>query len=64
MRPTMPLTRRLPYSITAWVFSGATTEPKHLGQSGQPRPLPVRRTPAPVSTMTPSATRAIVARRA
>ena len=45
---TRPDSRRLPYSMIAWVSSGATAEPKHLGQSGQPRPEPVRRTPAPV----------------
>ena len=30
----------------------------HVGQSGQPRPDPVRRTPAPVSTISASAPRA------
>jgi hypothetical protein len=38
---------RLPYSIHAWVSSGATTESPHFGQFGQPSPDPVSRTAAP-----------------
>ena len=51
VRPTRPERTRLPNSMSAWVCSGGATPPPHCGQSGQPRPEPVRRTPAPVMTM-------------
>ncbi len=41
---------RLPYSTKVLKPIGGTALPWHCGQSGQPRPEPVRRTAAPVST--------------
>jgi hypothetical protein len=34
------------------MFAGGSVPPWHFGQSGQPRPERVRRTPAPVMTTT------------
>ena len=56
MTPTMttraPVTIRLEYSMNGWMLIDPVTLPlKHVGQSGQPRPEPVRRTAAPVRTM-------------
>ena len=46
------VTIRLVYSIRGWMLMDPVTLPlKHVGQSGQPSPEPVRRTAAPVSTM-------------
>ena len=51
-RPTTPVSIRLPNSITACVeSSGVSRVPWQRGQSGQPRPEPVRRTAAPVKTI-------------
>ena len=56
---TMLVITRLPNSISPWMCSsGVSREPSQRGQSGQPSPEPVSRTPAPVSTIsvqTPSA---------
>ena len=57
---TRPVTVRFTNSTMAWYSSGATTRlSAHVGQSGQPRPDPVRRTAAPDTMMKASATSAI-----
>ena len=53
--PTSPETTRLPNSISACVLSGGSALPPHFGQFGHPRPDPVRRTAAPVNTISVSA---------
>src|SRR3954447_20856703 len=62
---TKPVSRRLPYSMAPWVSSSVwMTAPWHLGQVGQPRPEPVRRTAAPVKTMSTSRPKATALMRA
>ncbi len=60
-----PVNTRLANSIAGWSESGATTCPvEHVvGHWGQPRPEPVRRTAAPVTTSTTTATTVPHARR-
>ena len=53
--PTTPDTARLPNSIRAWELSGGSGVPPHLGQLAQPSPESVRRTAAPVRTISVSA---------
>ena len=51
-RPTTPVSSRLPNSMNACVeSSGVSRVPWQRGQSGQPSPEPVRRTAAPVKTI-------------
>jgi hypothetical protein len=58
-KPTRPVSRRLPNSMPWWERSGAPSDVSvHLGHVGQPRPEPVRRTAAPVKTMSVSSARA------
>src|ERR1700727_1677693 len=53
------VTRRFPNSTRPWNWSAGVRCPtEHSGQSAQPRPEPVRRTAAPVSTMRAVRTRA------
>ena len=57
---------RLPNSMTPWTPSsrwGTNELSVHLGQVGQPRPEPVRRTRPPVRMMTVLATTAAHAQR-
>ncbi len=58
-KPTRPVRVRLPNSMYLWKPSACSRtgvyEPgTHCGQLGQPRPLPVRRTRPPVTTMSTS----------
>ena len=56
---TSPVTVRFTNSTMAWYSHGATTRSSaQVGQSGQPRPDPVRRTAPPVTTMNARAARA------
>ena len=56
---TMPVKRRFTCSITPWVLETSTKLLRlHSGQSGQPRPEPVRRTSAPVTMITARASAA------
>ncbi len=49
---TSPVIDRFTNSTMAWYSQGATTRSRaHVGQSGQPRPDPVRRTAPPVTMM-------------
>src|SRR5580698_6781886 len=58
------VTRRFPNSARPWnCNAGVRCPTEHSGQSAQPRPEPVRRTPAPVSTMRAVSTRARTSRR-
>ena len=51
-KPTAPVNRRFPNSISAWYSSDATNwSSSQVGQSVQPSPEPVRRTEAPVRTI-------------
>ena len=52
--PTTPDTARLPNSMRAWVLSGGSGVPPHLGQFSQPSPESVSRTAAPVITISVS----------
>ena len=52
--PTTPETARLPNSISACVLSGGSGVPPHFGQFSQPSPESVRRTAAPVRTISVS----------
>jgi hypothetical protein len=52
--PTTAENRRLPYSIQTCVSSSGTKVPEQSGQLGQPSPEPVRRTPAPLNTISTS----------
>ena len=56
---TSPVMSRLPNSIQPWnSASGTNRSCSQVGQSEQPRPDPVRRTAAPVTTIPASRTRA------
>ena len=56
---TTPVIVRFTDSTSALYWSGGTTLPRaQVGQSGQPRPDPVRRTAPPVTTMAKRATTA------
>src|SRR4051795_2900855 len=55
--------RRLPYSIATCESSSGVKPPWQRGQSGQPRPDPDSRTPAPENTIRTSAASAAQARR-
>src|ERR1700729_4008445 len=58
------VTRRFPNSTSPWNWSAGVRWPtEHSGQSAQPRPEPVRRTAAPVSTMRAVRTRATTSSR-
>src|SRR4051794_11868696 len=61
--PTRPNSSRLPSPIATWELSPGVTPPWQRGQSGQPRPEPVSRTPAPEKTIRTSTIRAAQARR-
>ena len=62
---TTPVNSRFPNSIRAWYSRSATNRSsEQVGQSSHPRPDPVRRTAAPVTTMVASAHRANRVRRA
>ena len=51
---TIPERMRFVYSISAWPAWAGTTPPSQSGQSGQPSPDAVRRTTAPLGTITQS----------
>src|SRR3954468_22262158 len=55
--------RRLPYSIATGESSSGVNPPWQRGQSGQPSPEPLSRTPAPEKTISTSTARAAQARR-
>src|ERR1700685_1469977 len=58
------VTSRFPNSTRPWNCSAGVRCPtEHSGQSAHPRPEPVRRTPAPVSTMRAVSTRATTSSR-
>ena len=61
---TSPESARLLYSIIAWPAAAGTTPPSQRGQSGQPRPDAVRRTTAPLGTITHSSASATSVSRA
>ena len=52
--PTTVENSRLPYSIHTCEDSSGRNVPEQSGQLGQPRPEPVSRTPAPLSTISTS----------
>ena len=61
---TTPVKRRFTCSIAPWVLDTSTKLLRlHSGQSGQPRPEPVRRTSAPVTMITARASAASRVRR-
>src|SRR3954470_22985514 len=62
--PTTDVTTRFTNSTSAWYDAGATTDVLvQRGQLGQPRPEPVRRPAAPLTTMAAIATAATTASR-